>query len=78
MPSSEEMFDEYVRTSAAYCADLFRTAELFFRANVALESTIVDENTSHCGTVEEIRKIFIHCREITSSTITQHYPSNLT
>jgi hypothetical protein len=70
MPSSEEMFDEYVRTSAAYCADLFRTAELFFRANVALESTIIDENTSHCGTVEEICKIFIHCREITSSTIT--------
>ena len=53
MPSSEEMFDEYVRTSAADCANLFRTAELFFRANVALESTIISENTSHCGTVEE-------------------------
>ncbi len=61
MPSYEEMFDEYVRSSAEYCCDLFKTAELFFAANSALESIIAEHNTPSINLTSQVRETFSIC-----------------
>ncbi|ADP38100.1 Uncharacterised protein [Gardnerella vaginalis] len=62
MTSYEEMFDEYVKSSAAYCASLFEATEYFFKANAALEATIVSTNTAKTSTIHSIQEYFETCK----------------
>lgn len=86
MSNIEYSYDEYVRSSAVYCADLFETAERFYAANIEVERTIVVEDEVHVGKVEEIVSHFTSCRDSAKACIesllhfqAQHegYPASL-
>lgn len=69
MSNTEYSYDEYVRSSAVYCADLFETAERFYAANMVVERTIVVEDETHVGKVEEIVSCFASCRDTAKACV---------
>lgn len=67
----EDLYDRYVKTSARYCADLFKTAASFFDANSALESLIVAASLPQRSQIKVIQELFANCTAAAKRTISQ-------